>query len=170
MKQKANPVFDSIAQCSAVTHIPISELRRAKRGGSPGFRSHRVDAYEVLKWIFGAGRKKTDRHITDVPAAKERDLIESALARKQKRMERDGQLVPKEFVDKALRDVLFPLREMLREMPFTLGAMIQPTDPNPIIKLIISYVEGQRQILYPPPLLPETKQNKPGEDSPTNER
>jgi hypothetical protein len=59
---------------------------------------------------------------------------------------------------------------MLRQMPFTLGAMIQPTDPTPVIKLIISYVEGQRQILYPPPLLPETKQNKPGEDSPTNER
>jgi hypothetical protein len=166
-----SPQFNSIALCHAATGIPISEIRRAKRSGNcdEGFVQHRVVLFPLLRWLYGEG-KKVNVHFVDVAAAKERDLIESALARKQKRMERDGQLAPKEYIDKALRDVLFPLREMLREMPFTLGAMIQPTDPNPIIKLIISYVEGQRQILYPPPLLPETKQNKPGEDSPTNER
>lgn len=50
------PVFDSIAQCSSATGIPLAVLRFAKRNGCPAFDYSRVKLSEFLEWHF----KRTD--------------------------------------------------------------------------------------------------------------
>ena len=46
------PVFDSMAQCSGATGIPLSVIRNAKRSGCPGFAWHRVELAALLRWMF----------------------------------------------------------------------------------------------------------------------
>jgi hypothetical protein len=43
--------FDSQASAAAALNISIEEIRRAKRGGCPAFRSGRVYKKPLLKWL-----------------------------------------------------------------------------------------------------------------------
>src|SRR5271163_4209450 len=107
MKKNESPVFDSMSQCHAMTGIPVVEIRRAKRGGCKAFGFHRVELFTLLRWLYADGLKKSV-HVVDVAAAKEQDLLESAALKKQRRLEKDGQLVSKGFVETAIREAMLP--------------------------------------------------------------
>ncbi len=44
--------YESIANCSAITGIPVATIRLAKKNGCTGFRGSRVYLLELLRWIF----------------------------------------------------------------------------------------------------------------------
>ena len=46
------PTFDSIAQCSASTGIPVSVLKFSKKNGCPAFDYSRVKLGTFLEWFF----------------------------------------------------------------------------------------------------------------------
>jgi len=48
------PMFDSLAQCSAATGVPVTALKMAKANGCQAFRSTRVDFGGFIRWWFGA--------------------------------------------------------------------------------------------------------------------
>jgi len=146
MKKNESPVFDSINQCHAMTGLPVVDIRRAKRGGCTAFASHRVNLFALLRWLNGEGRRK-DVHVVDVAAAKEADLLESAALKKQKRLEKDGQLVPSEYVNQVLRETLLPVRQRLFAMPSECASNCNPADPQHARTALQSWLETNMPIM-----------------------
>ena len=59
--KSGGPVYDSMQQCSAVTHVPLSILKRAKKSGCVAFESgSRVRLYPLLQWLFSRNDESTD--------------------------------------------------------------------------------------------------------------
>ena len=144
------PSFGSLAQCHAVTGIPLSEIKRAKKGGCDAFVADGgVNLFPLLRWLYGDG-KKASLHIVDVAAAKERDLNASAALKESKMRERDGQLVPKEYVDKALRETLLPVRQRLFAMPSECAHQANPADPVHARQVLTQWVETNLPIMQEP--------------------
>jgi hypothetical protein len=142
-KNMTSPSYNSIVQCSIQTGIPGQEIRRAKRSGQcpSAFIQHRVILIPLIRWLYGAGRKKTDRHIVDVDAAKEKDLLASAALKEQKKKVNDGLLVPEEYVSRALRETLLPVRQRLFAMPSEIAHLANPADPAHARKVLNDWLE-----------------------------
>ncbi len=51
----ALPVYDSMGQCAARSHVPLSVQKSAKRAGCPAFKWNRVALGPLLEWIFSKG-------------------------------------------------------------------------------------------------------------------
>lgn len=46
------PIFDTMAQCSAATGVPVAVLRESKRAGCPAFKHSRIYFGPFLRWLF----------------------------------------------------------------------------------------------------------------------
>ena len=144
------PSFTSLNQCHATTGIPLSELKRAKKNGCQAFVADGgLNLFPLLRWLYGEGRKSS-LHIVDVAAAKERDLLASAALKEQQHKANSGDLVPKEFVDKALRETLLPVRQRLMAMPSELASNANPADPQHARKAAESWLEINMPIMQEP--------------------
>jgi hypothetical protein len=135
-------------QCNSVTGFPLRELKRAKRMNCPAFsRDGGVNLYPLLQWFFGPGSK---RPVVDLEKAKERDSLASAALKELEYKEKSGQLVPSEFVEKALRETLLPVRQRLLAMPSELAHNANPADPQHARKAAESWLEINLPIMQEP--------------------
>jgi hypothetical protein len=150
MKRKNDLVFDSMNALHGATGIPLHEIKRCKKSGCKAFMAaNRISLCALLLWLNGEGRKK-NIHVVDVNAAKERDLIASAALKEQTFKKESGQLVPAEYVEKALRETLLPVRQRLLAMPSELAHNANPADPQHARKAAESWLEINLLIMQEP--------------------
>jgi hypothetical protein len=53
-----SPVYTSMAQCAAITGIPLALIRQSKRTGCLAFEGSKVRLYALLGWIFNQSDSK----------------------------------------------------------------------------------------------------------------
>ena len=51
-QESVNLSFDSMANLSSATGIPLADIKRAKKLGCTAFRNTRIDLYPLLHWLF----------------------------------------------------------------------------------------------------------------------
>ena len=141
------PVFHTMTQCSAITGIPIAQIKRAKRAGAKCFaKDGRPCLYPLLKWIFEVGLEKSDSFDT-IETAKMRDLNASAALKESKMKERSGALVQLGDAEKAIRETLLPVRQRLLAMPGEVAHLCNPADPAHARKALEMWTEANMAIM-----------------------
>lgn len=118
------PVFDSIANCAAVTGIPKDRLRDWKSAGAPGFRGSRVYFGELLPWMSDKLFRERDAKTGLPPVITWEDVTAE-----QKFLERAGVLIESSKAKAFVRGVLAPLRQFIFSMPKVMAPRCNPTDP-----------------------------------------
>jgi len=124
----ALPTYESMAQCSGATDIPLAVLKRAKDSGCPAFLSgNRLNLRAFLGWWF------TQQGIDD-----QVDLVEeqAKLARQKRiKMEREeeiaaGLLFPMAELEPWLAEhYIAPMSAILSAAPASLDTRCNPADP-----------------------------------------
>src|SRR4051812_30504463 len=109
-KKTKSTVFESMAQCSAQMHIPITALREAKRLGCSAFKHHgRIYLEEFLRWWF-----VTKPKAVDTEAIRARKLEAETQLREMQARENDNDWFRKVEVEKSVSEwVVIPLRNLL---------------------------------------------------------
>lgn len=88
------PTFDSMKAAASGMGVTLAQLRAAKNGGAPGFRSNRIYSDEVLPWI--------QEHGADIEEAEE-SLKEQKIREEVRKLRianelKEGRLVPRPWV------------------------------------------------------------------------
>lgn len=136
------PRFSSMAHCAAVTGIPLSRLKAAKRGGCPGFDANgRVSLTQFLAWHFN---QKGD---SDMEANRARLTKAEADIRELERQERLGALVSRDMVAKFIAEAFLSVRQRLLAMPSEACARANPTDPQLAREALQRWVDESLPIL-----------------------
>lgn len=88
------PIFDTMAQCSAVMGIPIDALKAAKAAGCPAFKTgSRVDVRMFCEWFFNKGQDVAE--VSDWGKKKE----EYQAKREKIKLSKDERaVVPRDFI------------------------------------------------------------------------
>lgn len=117
------PQFDSMAQASSATGIPLAALKMAKAQGCDAFKHGRVDVGLFVRWWFARTQEDDGEALDwDVEAKKQ-----SALDRKTVRLKREGKLIPIDEVAAgraiAVQTFCAELARIKRDMPAILKGL-----------------------------------------------
>lgn len=110
MRKKANTEFDSYAQCSSATGIPVAVLRDAKKNGCPAFRFSKIYLIEFLQWHF---TRKYPVDVIDVPAEQAKIIRLQRLKLEREKLIAEKTLVSRPEVEEELWQMLGPFRNDL---------------------------------------------------------
>lgn len=126
-ERKIKPEYDSMAQCSAMTGIPLAVLKAAKKNGCPAFNHHRIQLGELLPWLFDESRQSESEAMWGAAE------YQNWRARREKILhDRDARkLVLRDEIRRACESVMAELfaeveRFFVEEGPATLKGLTEP--------------------------------------------
>jgi hypothetical protein len=128
----ALPVFDTQDQCTAVTGIPKSVLKSAKKKGCKAFKHSRVDLASLLRFLFSEQNGQ--------PAGAWKDLLDEAKAKREMiRLARDERnVIDRTDVQSALSSgMALVFGEMDQAFTLNLPSQLKGlTEPDILSKLV----------------------------------